>query len=252
MTARWQAQTCEQVQAYYSFYPVPVAAALWCDIPAEEVDQYLGESTQVGRAIFRHPYIPCLEPRCRAIHSAIESGKLTASRENGKPAADHISPERRHVSRADLKKFVSDEFPADKPSFLFDEIERNAHPSISAADFTALKAAYDLSERELEKAKRRIAELEGKLEQRNVEYQQLQHINNSDTFSRRSKTTLLNITGGLIGLMLGKTPAGRDQSIYINQSAIIEALVTQYPNIPGISKRTLEEKFALAKNSLSN
>lgn len=68
---------------------------------------------------------------------------------------------------------------------------------------------------------------------------------------RREEATYLNIIGGLLALMLGRTPSGIAQSVYANQSAIIDALLGHYPGKPGLSARTLEDKFAAAKRSLT-
>jgi hypothetical protein len=51
--------------------------------------------------------------------------------------------------------------------------------------------------------------------------------------------------------MLAKTPAGKPQSVFRDQAAIIDAMLTTYDGSPGISKRTLEQKLAAAKKSLS-
>lgn len=68
--------------------------------------------------------------------------------------------------------------------------------------------------------------------------------------SVRAETTLLNITGALLGLMLSKTPSGKPQSVFKDQAAVIDALLAAYEGKPGIAKRTLEEKLAAAKRSL--
>ena len=78
----------------------------------------------------------------------------------------------------------------------------------------------------------------------------LQQSSANKPMSQREETTLLNITGGLLGLLLGQTPAGKPQSVYKTQSSIIDALLTAHEGKPGISLRTLQEKFALAKKSL--
>lgn len=66
----------------------------------------------------------------------------------------------------------------------------------------------------------------------------------------RAELTYLNIIGGLLELMLGKTPSGKSQSAYEDQAAIISALLVHHKGKSGIAKRTLEEKFAAAKRSL--
>lgn len=67
----------------------------------------------------------------------------------------------------------------------------------------------------------------------------------------RAETTYLNIIGGLLALMLGKSPAGKAQSVFDNQAAIISALLAHHADKPGIAQRTLEEKFAAANRSLT-
>lgn len=58
--------------------------------------------------------------------------------------------------------------------------------------------------------------------------------------SGKERTTFLNIIGGLLELIGAK------------EAGIIGDLLERYPNAPGIKKRTLEEKFAAAKRSLSS
>jgi hypothetical protein len=73
---------------------------------------------------------------------------------------------------------------------------------------------------------------------------------NDKPLGRREETTLLNIAGGLLGLLLGQSPGGKPHSVFKSQAAIIDALLGTYPGRPGMSKRTLEEKLALARRSL--
>jgi hypothetical protein len=75
--------------------------------------------------------------------------------------------------------------------------------------------------------------------------------NKPSVLDTRAETTYLNIIGGLLDLMLGKTPAGKAQSVYDNQAAVINALLAHYEGKPGVARRTLEEKFAAAKRSLN-
>jgi len=91
MKKTWENDSCEAVQSYFTVYRVPVAAALWCGIPIAEVEEHLSQSTEVARGVLKHPYINCLEPRCRAIHDAIVTGLLPCSRENGKVVAHRRS-----------------------------------------------------------------------------------------------------------------------------------------------------------------
>ena len=255
MKKPWENDSCEHVQSYYTVYPVPVAAALWCGIPPNEIDEHLKVAVQAHRAIYRHPYIKCLEPRCRAIHEAIEKGALFVSRENGKSfdgATEHVAPERRHVTRQNLKEWIAREFPADKPKFLFDEIERETHSAINADAYRALQADRDALKARIEKATEAYRALKQERDVIAGERDSLRTmVDKIGKPSDRAETTYENIIGGLLGLMLGKSPAGKPQSVFENQSAIISAMLGHYQGKPGISARTLEDKFAAAKRSLT-
>jgi hypothetical protein len=135
--------SCEQVSSYFAIYPVPVAALLWCGVPAHQLEDHLDKSVETSRGIFSNPYIPCLVIKCRVLHNMIESGVLPVCREKGVVVDDHVAPERRHIRRQDLKAWIAKEFPDDKPSFLFDEIERKTHSSIDKGAFLALQADRD-------------------------------------------------------------------------------------------------------------
>jgi hypothetical protein len=73
---------------------------------------------------------------------------------------------------------------------------------------------------------------------------------NEKPLGQREETTLLNIVGGLLGLLLGYSPGGKPHSVFKSQAAVIDALIATYPGRSGISKRTLEEKLALARRLL--
>lgn len=254
MNKPWENDSCEHIHSYYTVYPVPVAAALWCGVPPSEIQQCLAEATQVVMAVYRHPYIKCLEPKCRVMHEAIEKGALLVSREDGRSFSgfmEHVRRDRRHVTRQDLKEWIAREFPADKPAFLFDEIERKTHAAINADSFRALQADRDAARAELEATKGLYLTTRHERDALMGERDSLRAmVVSAGAPGERSETTYLNIIGGLLGLMLGKTPAGNPGSAYDNQSAIIAALLAYHPGTPGIAARTLEDKFAAANRSL--
>lgn len=254
MRQPWETDDCADVRAYHTHYPIPVAAALWCGVPPEKVDGILTQCTQVARAVFSHPKVPCIEPRCRAMHEAIDAGALECRREGRQVgAADHVAPERRTVSREALKAWIAQAFPASKPAFLFDEVERSTHSAISAESYRALKAAHDAKVHLVEQANERIRRLEAEKERLESELAGVRSvIEKMETPVERAQATYLNIIGALLGLMLGKSPAGKPHSIFDSQAAIISALLGNFSGKTGIAARTLEEKFAEAKRSLSS
>lgn len=68
----------------------------------------------------------------------------------------------------------------------------------------------------------------------------------------RAETTYLNIIGTMLALLLGKTPNGKKSAPYGNETAVIAKLLEDFPKEQGLSKRTLEDKFARAKGGLNN
>jgi len=141
---------------------------------------------------------------------------------------------------------MSKHYPDQKPAFLFDETERSTHNAINADSFRALQADRDAARARLEKAeewaKKTIAEMNvmrSELESFKAQAEQ-QSVPNA-----RAETTYLNIIGAMLELMKSPRP-GRD-----SDTAVIDEIERNYRDKPGISTRTLQEKFAAAKRSLS-
>jgi hypothetical protein len=155
------------------------------------------------------------------------------------------------IRHTDLKAWMLRHYPDQKPKFLFDEVERNTHANYNAATFTALQADRDAARAELVKAAKWANETLQK-------QSELQHqcdllaamVEKMNQPNARAETTYLNIIGGLLSLMLGKSPSGAAQSVYLNQAAIISALLAHHSDKPGIADSTLENKFAEANRSI--
>lgn len=64
--------------------------------------------------------------------------------------------------------------------------------------------------------------------------------------SPKKETTYLTIIGLLVDTMLSITNNNQKLSVFTSQSAIIDYLINHYPALYGISKSTLEDKFANA------
>lgn len=160
MDKPWEKDNCAAMKAHYAVFSVPQAAALWCDVPEDHVDTIVSQATQLsesgfGQGVWCHPDVPCLEPRKRAIAEAIESGELPHGRDDANPVEknDHVAHKRRHILGGELKKWIEKAFPNEKPSFLFDDIERNTHTAISADSYRALKAQCDTLRGQLDESK---------------------------------------------------------------------------------------------------
>lgn len=72
MANPWENDDCATMQAHYAVYSIPQAAAVWCGVPEERLEEVLSGVTPISasglwRCIYRRPSVPCIEPRSRAI-----------------------------------------------------------------------------------------------------------------------------------------------------------------------------------------
>lgn len=218
MKKPWESDSCSEVRGYFTFYTIPQAALLWCGVPASDVWDELkkakpiGEGSALLRVVLRHPYIPCLEPRCRVLHDAIDNSKLPAGRDGGKEylvsEVGHIAYDRRTLFRESLKAWIGENFPNDKPAFLFDEIERNTHAAINADSFRTLQADRDALKVRVENAVTAYSKLMAEKNAMQAERDSLRNmidasVTTSKDLSTRERNTLLKIIGGTcLGLKL--------------------------------------------------
>ena len=152
----------------------------------------------------------------------------------------------RHV---DLKAWMSQFYPDQKPEFLFDDMERQLHPAISAETMQVL-----LADREALKLK--IADMEQSLQILQDKHRLQSKQNKSQEaaerdISTRSEATYLSIVGGLLTLLLGQSPSGKRYSSFNTTDSIISTLLAYYPGRPGLSERTLWSKFKAAKQHIN-
>ena len=252
MANPWESDSCEEVRAYYSAYYIPQAAALWCGVPIDSLNLILGEATSTGKNIYSHPKISCLEPRCRAIHDAIDNDMIPCGRD-GKgrrlESEDHVARERRTVSRQDLKDWIAKEFPSDKPDFLFDEMERKTHFSINAESFRALQADRDAMQRQIKSARETIEKLELEKYEAVAKVKQFQerlkHLD--DGIDPRSERTYLNIIGAFLEVVTGTFKG----VTFSSETQLRDFMAEKFDGFRGVATRTLADKFALAKKAIN-
>ena len=73
----------------------------------------------------------------------------------------------------------------------------------------------------------------------------------SSDLSERKERTYLNIIGGLLGIMFDKNTSGKSNSVFRNDSDVINALTDKYNDKQGISERNLQKYFPRAKDSIA-
>ena len=183
-------------------------------------------------------------------HGEMPYGRDGLARDTQGLAMDDPTLTVRHV---DLKVWMAHYYSGEKPAFLFDEIERALHPAISLDTVGAL-----LAEREAIKA--RLAAHLGVHETLRAEHEALLKTHaacaadaeRANTPGPRSESTYLNIVGGLLGLLLGKSPSGKPYSSFETMGSVISALLAHHAGRPGMAERTLWAKLAQARCHLED
>ena len=234
----------------------PVEAALrWCGLIEHEAEILAAlhggaDKPKVGQ----FPRWPCLLANTEKILDAITHGNIPHGRD-GKTVEpdDHVRADRRTVRHTDLREWMAKYYPDQKPAFLFDEIERKTHAAINADTFRALQADRDAARAELEKVKTLAKDAIGEMNAMRGERDSLRAmVDKANVPGGRSEKTYLNIIGDLLALMLGKSPAGKPQSSFENQGAIISAMLVHYGHIKGMGDSNLEKIMADANKTLKD
>ncbi|MCI0998033.1 hypothetical protein [Pseudomonas corrugata] len=242
----------ESCNPYAKVFYRPIEAAIrWCNLMAYEsrILELTWRSPITLKSAF--PQWPCLHANVEMIFDAIQYGELPygclgVSVAFGTPV-DHLYLTVRHT---DLKLWMSRFYPEQKPGFLFERSVQDRAVSISTyLTLQADRDALQLKVKSLETAHQKLlSELEAVgLERENIH----SLFKTNSKVSDRSEAAYLHIIGAMVSLFLGHSPSGKPHSVFRSQAAIVDALTAHYKNLPGLSKRTLDEKFAAAKRSLS-
>lgn len=195
------------------------------------------------------PRWPALRLNAERIFDGVRNGELPYGRSgitsNDPALLDDPDLTIRHV---DLKVWMARFYPDQKPAFLFDDIERRLHPAIGIdavqtllADREALRARLAEMERSFDTLHERHQALCKQIESRSAADHEV---------SPRSEATYLNIVGGLLSLLLGKSPSGKPYSSFETTESVISALLAHHAGRPGMAERTLWAKLAQARRHL--
>ncbi len=260
MANSWETDNCASMQAHYAVYLIPQAAALWCGIPEDQVPTILKEAKQLtptglGRSIWTHRNVPCIEPRSRAIAETIEHNLLPHGREDAQTVSsgEHVAYERRHFFGRDLREWMEKAFPNEKPAFLFDDIERNTHSAISADAYRALKAERDALQKRIENATESYKKLRQEKESIETERDSLKtKVENLGVPGERAESTYQNIIAALLDCIAGSLPNIEKHPSFESEAKLIDAIEAHYRGYGGLSKSNLSRKFPEAKKALQS
>ena len=184
------------------------------------------------------------------IYDAIFNGELpygcNGITQNDKALWDSPDLTIRHV---DLKRWMRDQYPEQRPAFLFSRRERIAHPIITLETGQAMLVERKALKAELKQCRRRLEMLQ---KQHHVLSNQIEVTPacNKYSITNRAESTYQHIIGGMLDLMLGQSPAGTPYSCFKTQEAIVSALIAHHDGVMGITERTLNGKFAQARRRM--
>ncbi|OAE16706.1 hypothetical protein A2T76_09785 [Pseudomonas brenneri] len=244
--------------SFYAFNPHsktfyrPIDAALrWCNLIRYEAQIVQAAWSRPEELASLFPQWPCLHAAAEKIYDAIRNRELpygclgiTVS------TGSYVEPYQLTIRHSDLRHWMQIYYPDQKPGFLF-ESGRDAHEKVSIGTFLALQADRDTLLRELNTLQHHLQDILVDLRTIGLERDDLKAmVKTHGQFSERSELTYQNIIGALLNLFLDQSPAGHSLSVFKSQSAIVDAVIARYGEVPGLSKRTLDEKFAAANRSL--
>ncbi|ABA74730.1 hypothetical protein K7459_21595 [Pseudomonas fluorescens] len=246
--------TTQSCNLYEKLFYRPVDAALrWCNLINYEREIIEVAQHGLSRLKTSFPQWPCLHANTEKILDAIQHGELAYGC-FGVPVAmgtpvlyDHVT-----VRHTDLRRWMSRYYPDQRPAFLF-ENRHNQKAGISIATYLALQGDRDALKVRLESLETAHQQLLKDLDAIGLEKKSIYDLLKSNRkVSDRSESVYLNIIGAMVNLFLGYSPSGKPLSTFQSQAAIVDALTAHYKNVPGITKRTLDEKFAAGKRNLIN
>ena len=138
-------------------------------------------------------------------HDELPFGKAGIAHESQRLALDDPDLIVRHV---DLRAWMSYYYPGERPQFLFDEIERELHPAVNLATLNVLLADRRSVKVQLAELAQLHAALQAQYEALAKEHAvRIAESSGEREPGLRSESTYLNIIGGLLTLLLGKSPA---------------------------------------------
>ncbi|SFT71187.1 hypothetical protein [Paraburkholderia aspalathi] len=236
------------------FYRPIEAAIRWSDLTRHEADILTTLGPRSLPAPNDFPRWPILRLNTERLFDAMANRDLPYGRQgithDDPSLLDDPALTIRHV---DLKSWMTRFYPDQRPAFLFDTLERHLHPSLSVELVQTLLAEQELLKTQLARHERAWESLVAEHEALNAAHTARAAADQQKVDAHpRSESTYLSIVGGLLNLMLGKSPGGTPYSSFHNTESVISALVAHYQGQPGISERTLWAKFAAARRHLSS
>lgn len=234
-----------------TFYRPIDAALRWCNLLRYEAEILKAAWHCPERLGTLFPQWPCLHANTEKIYDAMRNGELPYGYLGvSVPMGSPLETDSLTVRHSDLRLWMQRHYPDQRPEFLFDPLN-DTHEHISPAAFLSLRAECDAMAQERNALQHQLQDVTADLQALGLEQKSLKVlVKTQGHLSERSEHTYLQTIGALVNTTLDVSPAGKPLSVFRNQAALVDAITARYPNIPGLSKRTLDAKFAAANRVL--
>lgn len=232
------------------YHPIEVALH-WCNLGDHATEILAVAFYNPDKLLGLFPQWPYLHAYTERIYDAILRGELPAWY-LGRQFHPDSNVNRAYITvrSPDLRGWVVRDYPDDMPRFLFDCNAQHLY-CVSLGAHLAQKSELEAAARELQKVRQTLAIRTAELESHISNLQAvIDHKDLSEEPSNASSLMHYLIIGALLAICAGKSPEGQVQSIYKDQSAIVTEILRRFANIRGLSKRTLDRKFAQARRCL--
>ncbi|WP_431479980.1 hypothetical protein [Pseudomonas simiae] len=234
------------------FYRPIDAAIRWCNLMAFETQILETAWDRPELLAVTFPQWPCLHSNTEKILDAIRNhelryGAFGTSVASGTPVDLRVLT----IRHSDLKWWMIHHHPDQRPSFLF-SLALSDKEYIRYGTYLVLQADRDALQVQLKATEAALQTLTTELAEAGLERESLRIlVDNKKHLSDQSKVSFLNVIGALINTLLGSSKSGRRHSIFDSQASIVDSITAHYDGVAGLSKRSLDEKFAAGRRSLS-
>ena len=234
-----------------SYHPID-AAILWSDLSEHEDEILQVDLSQPGSLRKHFPQWPNLHDHVECIYDAILSGELPATY-LGQPITSNSHVHRVYYSirRTDLLVWFLRSLPDQRPAFLF---AQNADHSecVSLDAHLAKQAQLDFALSTLEQLQQTYAAAADEMAALSTLNDKLKaRLDSLGIPSETSEAMQNRLIGAMLETTLGKNQNGKQQSIYSSQTALVQAILLRFPGVEGLSKSTIDRRFADARRLIA-
>lgn len=246
-------RTSDSCNPFAKIFYRPIDAAIrWCNLMAYET-QILESAEDCPSLLSKtFPQWPCLHSNAEKILDGVRNNELPfgffgVTVAPGTPIDCRLLT----VRHTDLKWWMFHHYPDQRPAFLFGKLPAESE-QISFGTYLTLRADRDALEVALKASDDALRELLQELKSIGLERESLRAlVKTQGELSERSEAVYQHIVGALVETLLGSTPSGKPNSVFLSQTAIVDSITAHYGGVSGLSKRSLDEKFAAGRRRLS-